>query len=260
MATASSMLSKSKNRKIALIIGNNDYVVGSKLYHCINDANDMKNILLNIGFEVIFGTNVTYNKMNSMIGDFIYQIQPNDIVLLFYAGHGSQWNNKNFLIPVNYKEIIFSNLILRRTICVQDVLREIVSCSPFATIIILDSCRVYIESTRTPSVGFRFSAGLSAMQPVVGSLIAFACDADETTSDSSNTGRNGLFTTHLLKHIGKPNLHIEEIMIRVCADVAAETRNAQRPFRVSSLSEPVYLNSTRLSKKFSIKNKRNGIF
>ncbi|CAF1445094.1 unnamed protein product, partial [Adineta steineri] len=86
------------------------------------------------------------------------------------------------------------------------------------------------------------SNGLSPMQAVAGSFIGFACDANKAALDESATGRNGLFTSHLLQHIDQPNLTIDEIMIDVCDGVMKEANNDQCPFRVSSLRRKVYLN------------------
>ncbi|CAF1545737.1 unnamed protein product [Adineta steineri] len=80
------------------------------------------------------------------------------------------------------------------------------------------------------------------MQAVAGSFIGFACDANKAALDESATGRNGLFTSHLLQHIDQPNLTIDEIMYDVCDGVMKEANDDQCPFRVSSLRRKVYLN------------------
>jgi uncharacterized caspase-like protein len=51
------------------------------------------------------------------------------------------------------------------------------------------------------------------MQGTAGSLIGFACAPGTTASDG--TGRNGLYTKHLLQNITKPNQEIQDVLIDV---------------------------------------------
>ena len=79
-----------RHRKMALVIGNNKYVP-DPLYNCVNDANDMADALTSIGFDVTKGVDLSYEEMESHIKDFIAKLQPADIVLFHYSGHGTQW-------------------------------------------------------------------------------------------------------------------------------------------------------------------------
>jgi len=77
----------------------------------------------------------------------------------------------------------------------------------------------------------------------INSSVIFACEIDKTTKDVSNNGLNGIFAAHLLQHIAESNWTIEEIMTRVCNDIATETNNAQIPFHITSLRRgDIYLN------------------
>ncbi|CAF3894216.1 unnamed protein product [Adineta steineri] len=236
MATGFSSSNTSVCTKRALIIGNNKYTKNSPLRYCINDAEDLANKLHEIGFEITAGTDLTCELMDTMIGTFKEEINPDDLVLFFYAGHGCQWNHLNFLIPIDDDRITTDTDLEDRAINVQDTFEKIMSRHPSAAIFLLDCCRNSFVGEASNS------NGLSPMQAVAGSFIGFACDANKVAADESRNGRNSLFTSHLLRHIDQPYLTIDDIMCEVCDGVMKETNDDQCPFRVSSLQGKVFLN------------------
>ncbi|CAF0839716.1 unnamed protein product [Adineta steineri] len=236
MASAFSWSNNSVYTKRALLIGNNKYKKNRRLRYCTNDAEDLANKLHNINFEITVDTNLTYEQMDRMIEAFNDKINPGDLVLFFFAGHGCPWNHSNFLIPIDDDRIITHTDLEYRAINVQSVLEKIMSCCPSAAISLLDCCRNSSECESSNS------HGLSSMRAIAGSFIAFAYDTNDVTLDVSIDGRNGLFTSHLLQHIDRPNSTIDEIMYDVCDGVMKETNGDQCPFQLSSLRRKVYLN------------------
>jgi uncharacterized caspase-like protein len=223
-------------KKRALLIGNNQYKKRRQLQFCANDAKDLAEKLRTVDIEVTVDTDRTCEEMERMIETFNSQINPGDLVLFFFAGHGYQWSEQNFLIPIDDDRIKEDIDLKYRSINAQATLEKIMSRRPSAAIFLLDCCRNNFER------GSSNSNGLSSMKAVAGSLIAFACDANKTALDGSENGRNGVFTAHLLQHIAQPNLTIDEIMYDVCDGVMRDTDDDQCPFRVSSLRRKVYLN------------------
>ena len=88
--------SSAEYRKIALVIGNSLYHRNSKLNNTVNDADGMCDTLKSIGFEVSKGLDLTHSQMQSYINNFVDNIQPNDLALFYFAGHGIQWKVKIF--------------------------------------------------------------------------------------------------------------------------------------------------------------------
>ncbi len=81
-------------RKLALVIGIDDYEGGQQLYNAVNDARKMSAVLESIGF-VINGNrpklNLKCKDMRRALRDFECLIEPRDMVLFYFAGHGRQW-------------------------------------------------------------------------------------------------------------------------------------------------------------------------
>ncbi|CAF4184886.1 unnamed protein product, partial [Adineta steineri] len=236
MASAFSSSNNLIHTKRALLIGNNKYKKNSQLKYCTNDAEDLANKLHKIDFEITVGTNLTYEQMDRMIKTFTYKINPDDLILFFFAGHGCQWNHLNFLIPIDDDRIKINTDLECRAINAHATLEKIMSCRPSAAIFLLDCCRNTFVCKPSNS------NGLTIMGAVAGSFIGFACDANTVAVDKSTNGRNSLFTSHLLQHIDQLNLTIDEIMYDVCDGVRKATDDDQCPFRISSLIRKVYLN------------------
>ncbi|CAF1140906.1 unnamed protein product [Rotaria sordida] len=127
MAFSSSLSFNSSDHKRALVIGNNEYRNGPKLQCCINDAEDISDILQKIHFDVTIGTDLTTGEVTRKIYRFVHDIQSGDLVVFFFAGHGTQWNDQNFLIPVDDDQIVYPEMVKYRAINVQDTLTMIMN-------------------------------------------------------------------------------------------------------------------------------------
>ncbi|CAF1443618.1 unnamed protein product [Adineta steineri] len=100
---ASSVIYKNKR---ALIIGINDYSRDpDRLKYCINDATDLSMALQNIGFNVTLGKNCNLIEFRNFVDTFTDTIERNDLVLFYYAGHGKQHDDHNYLLPLDYDYI-----------------------------------------------------------------------------------------------------------------------------------------------------------
>src|SRR4051812_32265669 len=91
-----------EGKRVALIIGNNNYSM-SPLQNAINDARLMDKALRAAGFKTILREDTTYTSMEESAAEFASLLGPDDTALFFYAGHGVQIENENFLVPVDFQ-------------------------------------------------------------------------------------------------------------------------------------------------------------
>ena len=93
MATAlrQSGTSSGPRRKLALIIGIGNYEHIPNLDNPENDANDLSSELRSIGFDVKTRLHLKFYDMEDAITAFKRSIEPGDLVLFYFAGHGTQW-------------------------------------------------------------------------------------------------------------------------------------------------------------------------
>lgn len=230
-------------KRIALVIGNGNYAIANKLANPVNDATDMANTLTGLGFEVISGTNLNLKQMTDKVRQFGDKLKVSvGVGLFYYSGHGIQSNNKNYLIPVE-ADISREDEIDFAALNFDQVLRKMATANNGLNIVVLDACRnnPFARSwSRDASDG-----GLAQVTAPTGTFIAYATSPDKTASDG--TGRNGLYTTELLKYIKQPNIKIEEAFKQVTIAVDRTSGGKQVPWTSSSLRGEFYFKTLKSS-------------
>ncbi len=205
-------------KRYALVVGNSNYSkeIGV-LKNPVNDATDVATELRKSNFEVQLVTNCTYVQLREAMRKFHEKLTngPRDqtVGLFYYAGHGVQYQDENYLVPVD-ADVKYEDDILRMCFPVQRmVLANMERSNSRMNIVILDACRNNPFPATTRSV----SAGLAEMKRARGSFIAYATSPGSVASDGS--GRNGLYTQELIKALRKPNLTIEQVFKDVRVNV-----------------------------------------
>lgn len=206
-------------KRYALIIGNSNYPKEmGMLKNPVNDATDIATELRGSSFEVQLLTNATYIQIREAVRKFHEKLTngPKDqtVGLFYYAGHGVQYQDENYLVPIDAK-VQFEDDIVRMCFPIQRmVLANMERSNSRMNIVILDACRNNPFPATTRSAG---SAGLTEMKKARGSFIAYATAPGSVASDGS--GRNGLYTQELLKALKRPSLTIEQVFKEVRMNV-----------------------------------------
>lgn len=219
-------------KKTALVIGNGSYKSGP-LKNAVNDALDMAASLSEKGFTVILKQNATRADMRSAIREFATEIEQGGIGLFYYSGHGLQVEGVNYLVPID-ANIEVKAEVEEECISASTVLRVMEYSKNRINIIILDACR------NSPFRSFSRSdeKGITKMDPPKGakqgSIIAFATAPGDVASDGD--GRNGFYTSKLLKYINTPGLTLEEVFKKVRIEVSGESNGRQIPWENNSLT------------------------
>ncbi|CAF4286357.1 unnamed protein product, partial [Rotaria magnacalcarata] len=93
-------------RKLALVIGIGDYENVRKLKNPQNDAKALSSLLQRIRFTTVDQQlDKTRSQLKHVLVDFEESIQSNDIVLFYFAGHGVQWEDQNYLLPKDFPDM-----------------------------------------------------------------------------------------------------------------------------------------------------------
>lgn len=221
--------------RFALIIGNSSYKYVPKLRNPVNDATDIASVLKELGFKVTLKRNVDKETMVNAIRSFGAQLRQGGTGLFYFAGHGFQYQGRNFLVPVDAKiktaaDIEFESVDANR------VLAQMQQANNGVNIVILDACRdnPFAVSSRT------ITRGLARMDSPTGTLIAYATSPGDVAADGK--GRNGTFTKHLLVGLRtKSHLSITDMFTEITGSVFAETGGEQVPWQSASLTQRVCL-------------------
>ncbi|GBU26785.1 hypothetical protein R84B8_00298 [Treponema sp. R8-4-B8] len=225
-------------QKYALVIGNGNYTNIGKLNNPVNDANDMEAALQGLGFTVDKLLDANLDQMESAVMRLKNRlsVSSGSYGFFFYAGHGVQSNGENYLIPVG-SNIPSENSLRDRAVSVQWALAELNEAKNALNVVVLDACRDNPFSWKRSG-----TRGLSVVgsQPV-DSIIVYSTSAGSTAADGS--GRNGLFTAHLLNNLKTPGLEVKEVFNRTGADVSRASNRTQIPAVYNQFFDTAYLGS-----------------
>jgi tetratricopeptide (TPR) repeat protein len=229
-----------EEKRLALVIGNANYEKG-KLKNPVNDAELVAKTLESLNFDVILKKNLeSRSEFIRAIREFGKKRAEYDVAFVYYAGHGVQVDNENFLLPTK-EEFLTEDDVLDFGVSVQNILRYLESTSEKINILILDACRdnpFEIEWNATRSLK---GSGLAKIPPPTGSLIAFSTDAGRTAADGKD--KNSVYCKSLCKNFLLEDVSIDQIFRNVRSDVSKSTNNKQRPIESSQLTgETFYLN------------------
>lgn len=227
--------------RYALVIGNSSYI-NAPLKNPVNDAIDVSNSLETYGYRVTTLLDANEKEMIIGIKEFVNKLNSDSEALFYYAGHGIQSQNINYMIPIG-AEITNEDDLEFEAVEVDRVLRNMESSNSKTNIIILDACRNNPYSATSRSL----TRGLTVVESnSTGSLIMFATSPGDIAEDGE--GRNGVFTTSLLKFMGNSELEIHELIRKVRKDVMFQTNNKQTPYTSSdTLLDEFYINNTSYS-------------
>lgn len=219
-------------RRVALVIGNGGYQ-DSPLLNPVNDARAMRQALRVLGFDVLYGENLSQNEMKRAVRGFGERIRNGGVGLFYYAGHGTQTRGNNYLIPVGAM-ITNEDDVEYESVDVGLVLAQMATAHNRLNIVILDACRnnPFARSFRSAQ------KGLASIDAPSGTLIAYATAPGSLASDGA--GANGLYTQELLKVIMKPEMSIEQVFKQVRIAVQNLTQGKQVPWESSSLVGDFY--------------------
>ncbi len=227
-------------RRVALVIGNSGYEHVSRLPNPENDATAISASLERLGFAVRKVENLTYDAMRRTLRDFGSEAAGADVALVFYAGHGIEVNNQNYVIPVDARlkrdrDIDYEAVPL-------DLLTQAVADARGLKLVLLDACRdnPFAASMKRTSGTRSIGRGLSRVEPAQGILVSYAAKEGTTADDGS--GANSPYTEALLAHLEQPGLEINFLFRKVRDHVLASTGGRQEPFTYGSLpGKQIYL-------------------
>lgn len=235
--TNKSSLDKNQKR-IALIIGCNEYQFDKNLKNPINDAYGINKELKKLGFNTLMLHNPNLQQLKKIIAEFKEQLKNYDTALFYFAGHGIQVNGANYLIPTD-AHVTSDKVIIDNCLPIQRVLSSMEDKKSNVNIIILDTCRNN-PFERSLSHNSLLERGLASMTAPRGSFIAYSTAPGKTASDGD--GDNGLYTGELIKSIGLKGYSINQVFQKVRRSVMELSGDDQIPWESTSLASDFYFN------------------
>jgi uncharacterized caspase-like protein len=214
--------------RIALVIGNGDYK-GNRLSATQNDAKLITETLRDLGFDVVDHQNLDLAGMKQAIqdlGDRLLRAGFNAVGVFYYAGHGVQVSGENFLIPI---EIDTEGNIVDVAVNATTVFDALKAAENGINFVLLDA-------SYTNRYGRTFGsrkAGLAAMAPPDGTLIAFSAAPDK--SAIKTTGDHSNYSKAIVKMMETKGTAVKQLFQLVRMNVMGGSLTKQIPWERSSL-------------------------
>ena len=216
----------------ALVIGNAHYDRG-ELTHPIHDADDLAALLCSLGFAVTEGRDLDQAGMSAAFARTAKAVQSGDLVLVYYSGHGLEYNGTNYLQPLGVGTLDGGWEVPGKMYSLDQAMDTLYDPSrvPSALLFLLDACRTnpYQTWTKGPT-GLAEPSG--SRTPSFDLYIGYATAAGKVALDvdtSSGARGHSPYARALLTHLGDPGVTLSEVLTRVKDDVTRSTLGAQRP-------------------------------
>jgi uncharacterized caspase-like protein len=222
-------------KKVALVIGNNEYANEPPLQNPRRDARTIGAALQKLGFELVGnGAQIDLDKATTdkRLGAFETMAKDADIALFYFSGHGRQVDGMNYLLPIDVGSYTRATVGLQ-TLNADLVVKAMEDSRARLKIMLLDACR-------TPFKGP--GGGLVSMEAPEGTVIGFATQPNHTAQQGPMGGVSP-YAEALTYFMGVKGLEIFAMLNEVGLKVMKATRNDQRPWvSFSAIEGPAYLN------------------
>lgn len=216
----------SAERRVALVIGNNEYQSIPKLETAVNDAQAVGKELAKIGFEVTSLSNVSQKKMNLAVSEFAQKVSGGGVGIFFFAGHGLQINNQNFLLPVDMDMPKDLSYVDDQAVSLSRVQDKLADAKAKFSLLVVDACR----DNPLPKVAGRSlggTRGLAQPSSPNGQIVLFSAGANQKALDKlsdNDKNPNGLFTREFLPMISTPGLSAADALKKVRSAVTSKAK------------------------------------
>ena len=219
-------------RRVALVIGNDNYETIPPLYKAVSDAQAMGSILEKAGFEVTRVQDARYREVVKTIDQFSRDLRPDDKAVFFFAGHGVQLKSGNYILPVDV-DASNESMVERTSYGLDDITFLLGKHRSGFQLIIIDACRDNPFPTKTRSFGN--TRGLIPVEAVKGQMIMYSASRGQQALDRlgpEDSHPNGVFTRKLIDKLGTTGLSALQVIRDVQDEVeelAATVDHEQRP-------------------------------
>ncbi|ESZ34014.1 caspase family protein [Mesorhizobium sp. L2C066B000] len=228
-------------RRVALVIAEDDYRLVRPLANPVNDGEVMEVALKKLGFEVVVETNRDLRRMRRALDDFREDAMGADVALVYFSGHGVEISGDNRLLPVDADASSLDQL--EKTSLPLEEVRDAVAATAKVGLIVLDACRSDPftggngdgrgATSLIKDLVDKIKPGLGRVGKAENILFAFSAAPGETAADG--TGANSPFTAALIKYLGTDGLEIRSVLTLVQQEVYDLSRGKQLPYVESGL-------------------------
>ncbi len=237
-------------KRLALVIGNNDYRNVPKLQKAVNDARTMGDTLKQLGFSVMLAENQTRQAFSETLLAFDKAVEPGDTAFFFYAGHGFEIAGQNFLLPTDVPAASEGQeeLVRDASVLADRIIERLQNKKARTAILVFDACR----NNPFERAGTRAVAGGGGLAPMTqlpeGVFSVFSAGPRQTALDrlsNNDNNPNSVFTRTFAKELLQPGVNMVQVAQhtrRIVSEMAETVSHKQIPVYFDQMVDDVFLN------------------
>src|ERR1700744_4590168 len=237
-------------KRVALVIGNNDYRNVPKLQKAVNDARTMGDTLRQLGFAVMVAENLNRQQFSQTLLAFDNAVGPGDTAFFFYAGHGFEISGQNYLLPTDVPAATEGqeDLVRDASVLADSIVERLQNRQVRTSILVFDACR----NNPFERSGTRAVAGGGGLAPMMqlpeGLFYIFSAGYKQTALDRLSTqdnSPNSVFPRPFARELRQPGESLVEVAQntrKAVIAMAASVSHKQNPAYNDAMVDNVYLN------------------
>jgi hypothetical protein len=237
-------------KRVALVVGNNDYKYVPKLQKAVNDARTMADTLKQLGFSVMVAENQNRQAFSETLLAFDKAVGPGDTAFFFYAGHGFEIAGQNFLLPTDVPAATEGQeeLVRDASVLADRVIERLQNKKVRTAILVFDACR----NNPFERTGTRAVAGGGGLAPMTqlpeGVFSVFSAGPRQTALDrlsNDDANPNSVFTRTFAKELLQPGENLVQVAQRtrrLVSEMAETVKHKQIPVYFDQMVDDVFLN------------------
>jgi uncharacterized caspase-like protein len=237
-------------KRVALVIGNNDYRNVPKLQKAVNDARTMGETLKQLGFSVMVAENQNRVQFSQSLLAFDNAVGPDDTAFFFYAGHGFEIAGQNYLLPTDVPAATEGQeeLVRDASVLADRIVERLQNKKVRTSILVFDACRNNPFERR----GTRAVAGGGGLAPMTqlpeGVFSIFSAGYKQTALDrlsNDDNSPNSVFTRTFARELLLPGENLVEVAQHTrkqVSEMADSIGHRQIPAYTDQMVDNVFLN------------------
>src|SRR5258707_5568226 len=237
-------------KRVALVIGNNDYRNVPKLQKAVNDARTMGDTLKQLGFTVMVAENQNRQAFSQTLLAFDKAVDAGDTAFFFYAGHGFEVRGQNSRLPTDVPAAGEGEEERGRdaSVLADRIIERLQNKNVRTGILVFDACR----NNPFERSGTRALAGGGGLAPMTqlpeGVFSVFSAGPRQTALDrlsNNDTNPNSVFTRTFAKELLQPGENLVQVAQhtrRMVSEMAETVSHKQIPVYFDQMVDDVFLN------------------
>lgn len=225
--------SPAENFRKALVISNQAYRFPG-FPNARRDGLQIRDALARHGFEVSFVENTSRTALIEAIRNFSQSLTLKSEAFFVYLGHGVQWRDRNFLMPVDEtvgKEADIALYGLELSVLLQSLDKA----KPRASVVVLDAA---VQRPFGPEL-ILVRPGLADVRAPANTYVVFSAAPSRLVSERIKG--QSIFVQQLILALPDASSALENMFKQVRDSVAQKSEGEQVPWDLSSLRETLVL-------------------